>query len=303
MASIDSASLMTTIAALKKELARLEEQVSAAGGTVSFSAETKGKTKKVKKERDPDAPPPKENPYFSFLNGRLRPLLKEARADMPGTVPVAFAKHLLDSLAEGASKTEVYEMESSSILEAFEAWAADPEHLKAPARKAKDSGSESGSVAGDSGSEAPKERKKRGPMSDEAKAAMKAKREATLAKKKAEAEPEAAAPEPKAAAPEPKAAAPEPKAAAPEPEAAAPEPKAAEPEPKAKKTIAKKVVKKEFTLEQLQDFDEKEIEGETYGVNPRGDVVDGDGAFVGHWDGAVLNTKAPKPADWDKILA
>lgn len=278
MASIESSSLLATIASLKKELLRLEEQVVAAGGTVSFSAESV-KTKKAKKERDPDAPPPKENPYFAFLNGRLRPLLKEARADLPGTVPVAFAKHLLDSLAEGAPKTDVYDMESAAIIEAFEAWAADPEHLRAPPRKPKDESSDAGSVA--SGSSAPKERKKPAPMTEEAKAAKAAKaaatREANKAKKAAET---AAAPAAADAAP-----AEAPKAEAP------------------KKVFAKKAVSKpSYTLEQLQDFEEKEIDGETYGVNPRGDVVDGEGGYAGNWDGKVLNKAAPKPADWEKIM-
>lgn len=290
MASIESSSLLATIASLKKELLRLEEQVVAAGGAVSFSAEPV-KTKKAKKERDPDAPPPKENPYFAFLNGRLRPLLKEARADLPGTVPVAFAKHLLD-VAESMAlpKSSVYDMESSAILESFEAWAADPEHLKAPPRKPKADGesSETGSV---SGSETPKARKKPAPMTEEQKVAKAAKAAATREANKAKKAAEAAAAEPAAAPAEPPA----------EPAAEAAGSASLKPEPK--KTFAKKTVAKPtYTLEQLQDFEEKEIDGETYGVNPRGDVVDGEGGYAGHWDGKALNKAAPKPADWEKII-
>jgi hypothetical protein len=281
MASIESSSLLATIASLKKELLRLEEQVVAAGGAVSFSAEPK--TKKAKKERDPDAPPPKENPYFAFLNGRLRPLLKEARADLPGTVPVAFAKHLLDSLAVGAPKTDVYDMESAAIIEEFEAWAADPEHLKAPPRKPKADGeaSDTGSVASE-----PKERKKPAPMSEEQKAAKAAKAKATREANKAAKAADAVPAEPAA-----------------EPAAPAAEAPKAEPKAEPKKTFAKKAVAKpSYTLEQLQDFEEKEINGETYGVNPRGDTVDNEGGYVGNWDGKALNKAAPKPADWEKIM-
>jgi len=64
---------------------------------------------------------------------------------------------------------------------------------------------------------------------------------------------------------------------------------------------AVKPAKKSYTLEQLQDFGELEHEGVEYGANARGDVVNTDGAYVGHWDGKKL-TKGDKPADWAKVM-
>ncbi|NBV34290.1 MAG: hypothetical protein EBR81_11030 [Proteobacteria bacterium] len=84
--------------------------------------------------------------------------------------------------------------------------------------------------------------------------------------------------------------------------------KAEEPaEPAAKEAKAEKPAKavkpakKSYTLEQLQDFGELEHEGVEYGANARGDVVNTDGAYVGHWDGKKL-TKGDKPADWAKVM-
>ena len=111
-------------------------------------------------------------------------------------------------------------------------------------------------------------------LTDEQKAKMKAGREAAKAKK--EAEKEAAAPVTAAAA-----------VAA----VAAP-----------KKVFAKKEVKKTWTLAQLQNWDEGFFEGDCYGVNERGDVINGDGEFQGHWDGKTLDRKAPLPADWALVM-
>jgi hypothetical protein len=134
-------------------------------------------------------------------------------------------------------------------------------------------------VASDAGSQ--KERKKRAPMTEEAKAAMKAKREATKA---AKAGGGGGGDGPAAS-------------AVPEPEADKPEPIAA-PKPMLKK---KAIVAPTFTIEQLKDFDSVTIDGEEYGRNVRGDVCSADdGAYVGHWDGKKL-AKGAAPADWEQI--
>ncbi len=262
-----TAPIMESIASLEKELNRLKAALAESGVQLPSKKE-----KKPKKERDPDAPPPKANPFFEFLNGRIRPLLKERKADMklPGTVAPLFAKHLKSAYEDA------YSLEDDVIMVAFEAWAT-PENLAAPARKAKDS-----DAASEAGSE-PKAEKPKRVLSDEQKAKMKEGREKAKAAKdaaKAAVEPEAAA---------------EKKVAAVVAAVAAP----------AKKAFSKKEVKKErtYTLAELQDWKEIEVEGETLGVNQRGDVINGDGEFQGHWDGKALSRKAALPADWDQVMA
>lgn len=271
-----SAPILESIAVLEKELARLKSAL-VESGSVGVPVPS-GKTKKAKKERDPDAPPPKANAFFDFLNGRVRPLLKEHKADMKlaGTVAPAFAKHLLSLNPE--DKEATYALETDAIVAAFDAWAT-PENLAAPPRKAKDSDSASDTSSvrgGEGGQTAPPEKPKR-VLSEEQKAKMKAGREAAKAKKDAEKAASAAETAPVAEA-----------VAA----VAAP-----------KKAFAKKEAKKEkaWTLAELQDWDEVEIEGETYGVNKRGDVINGDGEFKGHWDGKTLK-EAALPADWALVM-
>jgi hypothetical protein len=270
--------ILESIAVLEKELARLKSALADSGVPVPS-----GKTKKAKAPRNPDAPPPKANAFFDFLNGRVRPVLKEHKADMKlaGTVAPAFAKHLLSLNPE--DKEATYALETDAILAAFDAWAT-PENLAAPPRKAKDSdsASESASVAG---SEAAPAKPKR-VLSEEQKAKMKAGREAAKAKKEAEAQAAKAA---QSADSE--------EAAAPVTAAAAVAAVAAP-----KKVFAKKEVKKTWTLAQLQNWDEGFFEGDCYGVNERGDVINGDGEFQGHWDGKTLDRKAPLPADWALVM-
>lgn len=173
-----TAPIMESIAVLEKELARLKTAL-AVSGSVGVPVSS-GKTKKAKAPRNPDAPPPKANAFFDFLNGRVRPLLKEHKADMKlaGTVAPAFASHLRTLNPD--DKEAVYAMETEAILAAFDAWAT-PENLAAPPRKAKESDSESGSVAGSEG----KAEKPKRVLSEEQKAKMKAGREAAKAKKDA----------------------------------------------------------------------------------------------------------------------
>jgi hypothetical protein len=177
----------------------------------------------------------------------------------------------------------------SEVLEAFESWERPPiapRTKKTPASSAVPSAaaSDAGSVAGDSDSSAKKERKKPAPKSDEEKAAINAKRAATLAAKKI------AASELKVDAVISEIAE---LVAVPEPVAVA--------KPAAFK--AKKVVEK-YTMEQLTDFNEQSIDGMDYGVNARGDVIDSDLKYVGAYDTATKAIKrdAAAPADWDAIV-
>jgi hypothetical protein len=222
---------------------------------------------KQKRAVNPDAKP---NPWISFLKN-VHATLKGAEHKGPATIGVLFASHL----KETHGKETAYEMDSGAMLAEFDSWATPEriEHAKSLKRSKKDAVSVSASEGEESATAEKKERKKREPLTEEQKAARKEK----MAAKKAAAPAPATAP------------------AAPAPTPAAP---AAEP----KKAFAKKEVKPKYTLEQLQDFDEFEHEGETYGRNIRGDVVNGEGEYAGHWDGTTLKAGAA-PADWAKVMA
>jgi hypothetical protein len=278
----NASSLLETVAILEKELARLKQALGVEGVIIPNGK----KARKPKKERDPDAPPAKENPFFAFLNGRVRPLLKEAGHKVPGTIPTLFAKHLKEV-------KEYDTWKDAEILEAFTEWGTEErleELKKATARKSKkDKESDAGSEAGESeASEKPKKPRKE--RSEEEKAATAAKRKATLEAKKAKVAEKPAE---------------EAEAESEDEEAPPPAPKAAEkpaPKPAEKPKFGAKKVEKKWSLEELQDFDEWEHDGVTYGKNARGDVADGKGKWVGHWDGKTLNKEAAQPAEWSKII-
>ncbi len=279
MAAIDTAALLKTISALETQLSNLKGQL---GGEVSAPKEKK------KRAVNPDAKP---NPWLEFL-GRVRAVVKESKVEGPATIGVLFAKSLKDS-NEGA-----YEMEAGAIADAFVAWATPEniEHAKSlkKAKKEKDEASESGSVAGASGADSeaePKADKSKRVLSDEQKAKMKAGREAAKAKKDAAALGEKAA----GAAGE-----------APAEEAPKEPVKGSGGGEGGKHAPPKKVAKKPaYTIEQLTDWNTLTYEGEEYGVNIRGDVINSDSDFAGHWDAAkkTLDRKAAKPADWDEFMA
>jgi hypothetical protein len=247
---------------MEKELARMKSML---GGSASIKS-----AKKEKRAVNPDAKP---NPWITFL-GKVHAALKGAEHKGPATIGVLFASHLKESHGKDAA----YEMDSGSMLAEFDAWATEERLAEIKGMKRgtakKDAVSVSASEGEDSAT-AKKERKPRAPLTDEQKAARKEK----MAAKKASAAAEAPAPEAPAA-----------------PPAATPAP--AEP----KKAFAKKEVKPKYTLEQLQDFDEFEHEGETYGRNVRGDVVNSEGEYAGHWDGTTVKVGAA-PADWAKVMA
>ena len=66
--------------------------------------------------------------------------------------------------------------------------------------------------------------------------------------------------------------------------------------------VAKKIVS--YTIDELQDFDSHIINGIEYGINVRGDVVDTDGIFIGHYDEKAkkLLKGVVRPADWNKVM-
>jgi len=232
------------------------------GGSASIKS-----AKKEKRAPNPDAKP---NPWITFL-GKVHATLKGAEHKGPATIGVLFASHL----KETHGKDTAYEMDEEAMLADFETWATEERLAEIKGMKRGTAKKDAVSVSA-SETEAPadkKERKKREPLTEEQKAARKEK----MAAKKAAAS-AAPAPEEVIAVDE-------------APAAAAP-----------KKAFAKKEVKPKYTLEQLQDFDEFEHEGETYGRNIRGDCVNGEGEYAGHWDGATMKAGAA-PADWAKIMA
>jgi hypothetical protein len=252
-------------AALLKSLAAIESEVAALRTALGVEGAVPAKIK-TKKAKDPSAEPKAPNAWIQFTQ-RVGPLIKEALGKAPATVSKQFCSFLKEQKAYD-------QWEDEEIMEAFSTWTR-PEQSKMAAKKA-ETASESGSVA------APKERKKREPMTEEAKALRKAK----MAAKKAgnSSAEESAASEEETLRPAEAA-----------PAAAA---------PVAKKLVAKKPVAKPvtYTIEQLADFDFFDHDGTSYGRNARGDVADDEGEFVGHWDGKTV-TKTEVPADWAAVMA
>ena len=282
----NATSLLTTIAALESQLVALKSSIS---GGESFATPAK----KVKKMKDPDAPKKEANVWIKFTM-RVGNLLKAACAEASETEKEHFKgpATMVKQFCTVLKNQKPYEAwADSEVLEAFESWERPPiapRTKKTPASSAVPSAaaSDAGSVAGDSDSSVKKERKKAAPKSDEEKAAINAKRAATLAAKKiaaSETKVDAVISEITELVSEPVAAV------------------AAVAKPAAFK--AKKVVEK-YTMEQLTDFNEQSIDGMDYGVNARGDVIDSDLKYVGAYDTATKAIKrdAAAPADWDAIV-
>jgi len=191
--------------------------------------------------------------------------LKEASISTgAATVSKQFASFLKD--------TKVYdEWNNEEIVAAWATWEKPEQQPKKGATSASESESSEGASK--------KERKKREPMTEEQKAAAKAKRAA----KKAAAS----------------------GAVLPVSEDSADEdvPVPAAPAPPAAKHAPKKVTQKStFTIEQLADFDEFEFEDVKYGRNIRGDLINCDATYIGHWDAANKRIdKTAAPSDWAAI--
>jgi hypothetical protein len=268
LTATDSKPLLLQILMLEKELAKIKIAMGVPGVVVP---------KKQRTPKDPSAPKAEPNEWIKFTQ-RVSEALKTVEGKRPATVGKQFASHLKDIKAYA-------EWTQEEMLEAFSSWTA-PEQSKMEAagktkkaRAASAAASVDGSVSSPEGEVA--EKKPRKERTEEEKAATKAKRAATAAAKKAAGGSAAPAP------------------AAPAPPAAPARVLTAHPtafKPKAVKAATT------YTLEQLQDFSEFTHANETYGRNARGDVVDGDENFVGHWTGKAIESCAA-PADWDKVMA
>ena len=279
MSVVNTAMLLKTIQTLESQLHDLTTAITA-GSEIPMSTPVK----KAKKEKDPDAPKKEANVWIKFTQ-RVGTLLKTA-STAEGADPEHFKgpATMVKEFCSMLKTQKPYEAwEDSEVLEAFESWERpvhEPRAKKSPATSA------AASDASDGGSEAgsaKKERKKPAPKSDEEKAAIAAKRAATIASKKATA-PVAEAAE---------------VIVAPVPE---PEPVAA-PKPAEKKVLKKAVIAKTYTMQQLTNFEPVNIDGDDFGVNERGDVADHLGAFVGIYNTLTktLNRSAKQPADWEAI--
>jgi hypothetical protein len=248
--------LLRTIANLQTELASLQSALGVEG--VSFAP---AKGSKAKKMKDPNAEPKEPNVWIKFTQ-RVGALIKESHPDnkAPATIGKQFCSYLKE-------QKPYDQWVDSEILEAFTSWAPPEQSKMEIAGKTKktesSSASESGSVSDAS------ERKKRAPLSDEAKAARREKMEQKKAATSAPADEEKPA--------------------------VAVAPVKASFKPKA-------VSKPSYTMEQLTDFDGFDFEGNSYGRNVRGDIVSEDGSYYGHWDGKTV-IKGNPPADWTSVQA
>ena len=266
-----SSALISTIASLKKQLAALEASL---GG----APETPVKASKTKK--DPDAPKKEPNVWIKFTQ-RVGALIKTAHPDAKG--PATIGKQFCSFLKEQKAYDDWTDDE---ILEAYAGWER-PEVSKM--ELAKSSKTSQASEAEESeGSKS--EKKPRKPQSEETKKAAAVKRAATKAKKLAEAAATALPASSEISA--------EASDAESVPVEAIPQPP-----PPVPKAFKKKVVAKTYTMEQLTDFDSFTHEGVDYGRNVRGNVVDGDGQYVGFWNGKTVDTSTEAPADWDSVMA
>jgi hypothetical protein len=252
---------------LEKELAKMKIAMGVAGVVVP---------KKQRTPKDPSAPKAEPNEWIKFTQ-RVSEALKTVEGKRPATVGKQFASHLKE-IKPYAEWTQ------AQMLDAFSSWTAPEQSKMEAAGKTKKAKAASAAASVDGSVSSPEgevaEKKPRKERTEEEKAATKAKRAATAAAKKAAGGSAAPAP------------------AAPAPAPAAPAPPAP---PTAFKPKAVKAATT-YTLEQLQDFSEFSHANETYGRNARGDVVDGDGNFVGHWTGKAIESCAA-PADWDKVMA
>ena len=287
--------MLALIGSLETQLATLKIALGATGVTVPAKPRSKSAKAADGAPKAPKAP----NAWIVF-SSKVSEVLKAASiATGAATVSKQFASSLKD-IKPYAEWTD------EAIVEAWSTW-EKPEQSKSGKAKAEsaaasasESGSESATEGGAAAAAAPAP-KARKPQSEETKKAAAAKRAATKAAKAAAGGAPSVPASPDASA----------EASEVEEEtvtavtAAVPAPIPA-PAPSPPKSTAKKVGAKAYTIGQLADFeDEVEIEGENYGRNIRGDMVDSDFNFVGRWDakGKKLDRSAAKPADWEAIYA
>jgi hypothetical protein len=190
--SITLESLSNQLQALKLEVASLRE------------AQKPTKATPSKKAKDPDAPK-KEATWWIKATVQIREMLKptidehnsslaSGEKKLAGTVPTT-----VGSMLKAKGQLDKDTMPTlEQVVEAFEAYLENPPEPKGPALRAAAEAKKASSVSsGSSVASEGKARKPRGPMSEEKKAAMLAKRAATKAAKEAAAAP-APAPAPEA---------------------------------------------------------------------------------------------------------
>jgi hypothetical protein len=275
VSNIDASEILAAIGKLETDLAKMKVALGATGVVVP-------KARKSAKAPAADGEKKAPNAWIVFTQKVDGALKAASIATGAATVGKQFASSLKD-IKPYAEWTD------EAIVAAWSTWEKPAPKPKASASSASES------EEGASAAAPKKERKKRAPMTAEAKAAAKLKRDAKKA---------AAAGGAPASASEESEEEEDAPSQPPAPPAAAPPAPPAEPPVKA---FAKKVVgaaKPAFTLEQLADFTPKDIDGAENGVNCRGDVVDGDGNYLGHWNSKtkVLSRGAAPPADWQAIL-
>ena len=172
-AIIDHTATLSLIAKLEAYLAKLKISL----GATDVIVPAKTRKSKAAPKADGEKKPP--NAWIVFtqkVNGALK-----AAEIATGAAPVSkqFASHLKDVKAYD-------EWTDESIVEAWATW-EKPEQSKMAKEKAASATASEASASDSEATGEKKERKKREPMTDEAKAAMKAKRAATVAAKKGEA--------------------------------------------------------------------------------------------------------------------
>jgi len=272
--------MLALIGSLETQLATLKIALGATGVTVPAKPRSKSAKAADGAPKAPKAP----NAWIVF-SSKVSEVLKAASiATGAATVSKQFASSLKD-LKPYAEWTD------EAIVEAWATWEKPEQSKSSKAKAEKSSATESGS---ESGGEAPKkERKKAAPLTEEQKAVRNAKAAATRAAKKA------AGPGPLPASES------DDDAAAPVAEAAAVAVAVAPaPAKSTTKKVGAKAAVQSYTIEQLADFDGVEIEGAECGRNIRGDVIDNDSNFIGHWDAKAkkLDRSAALPADWAAIV-
>jgi len=272
MSTIDPSEILAAIGKLETDLAKMKIALGATGVVLP----TKARKSKAAPADGEKKPP---NAWIVFTQKVDGALKAASIATGPATVGKQFASSLKD-IKDYAEWTD------EAIVAAWSTW-QKPEQSKKASKTASVSGASASESEEGGAAAAPKERKKRGPMSEEAKLAAKLKRDAKKAA---------------AAAGGGGGGAPVSEASEAEDDAPAPPAAAAPVKAFAKKAVAAKPT---YTIEKLADFEEKDIEGAECGVNVRGDVVDSDGNYIGHWNSktSVLSRSAAAPADWAAIRA
>jgi hypothetical protein len=241
----------------------------AAKSGVSINTVASKSAKKEKKEKDPDAPKKEPNDWINFCSRGRKAL--EAGGLKPGFAVQQYCSSLKEALpmltvtdANGKEKQvpNYASISDEEILARFKSWTA-PEQSNAAAKRA----SPSAAAAG-----APTEKPKK-QWSEAAKASAAEKRALTKAAKVAGAAPASAWASPNKDEPKPVAAA-----------------KPADAKPAAP-------AEADFT-----EFTPIKIGGKDYLVNCRGDLMDADYEWVGHYDAKSkkINKAAKKPADLEE---